>query len=67
MASTYRTKNSPFDLAVLEFKRQFLLSRLKELNFNLVKLSLETQLSRNTIYSILGMTKKELKEMFGDE
>lgn len=57
----YRFKNSEFDLAVLEFKKKFLLKLLKRNNNNILEVSRQTRLSRTTVYKIIGFTKKTLK------
>jgi len=58
---SYRTKDSEFDLAVLSFKRKYLLKLLQKNGNNILDASRKTELSRNTIYKIIGLTKKELR------
>lgn len=57
----YREKNSEFDVAVLAFKRKYLLKLLQKTKHNILEVSRRTELSRNTIYKIIGLTKRELR------
>lgn len=60
--SYYRVKNNVFDLALLAFKRNYLMKLLKKNENNILEVSRQTELSRNTIYKIIGVTKAQLKK-----
>ena len=48
-----RIKNSDFDTKVHEFKQELLLKELQKHEWNVLKVSKVTKLSRTTIYKLL--------------
>lgn len=60
----YKKKDSEYFRAVEYFKKNLLIDELWKYDGNILAVSRSTGLSRNNIYKIIGMNKKELKQRF---